>query len=119
MDIAFVQNAQNDVHGDDCRKDQDRFIREGTEEGSSSALKRGLDAGRHVQFLFCSVDGVDRFTQSSAGRQVEGNGDHGELALMVQSERGVGRVEVCKSAERHLYAVGGFHINVFQRVGIL
>src|SRR5215469_4679689 len=38
---------------------------------------------------------------------------------MVQSKCGVRRVEVRKGAERHLCAVGGFHVNVFQRVGIL
>src|SRR5437763_137109 len=74
--------------------------------------KRSLQASRHIQFLLHAVDGVDGVAQGCARREVEGNGDDGKLALMVQRERGAGRVEARKGAERDLRAVGGLDVNI-------
>src|SRR5215471_3378328 len=62
VDVAFIQNPENDVHGDYGGENQNRLIRERPEKSRSSSLERGLYAGRHVQFLFRPVYGVDRFT---------------------------------------------------------
>ena len=94
MNVALVQNAENDVDGHESRKNQQRLIGQGPEEGSRGALKRGLDARRHVQILLHAIDGVDRIAQSGAGRQVKRNSDHGKLALVVQRERSGARIEV-------------------------
>src|SRR5208282_794019 len=50
------------------------------------ALKRALYAERHANFLLGLVDGFGRFTKRSVGRQVERDGDHGELSLVIDGQ---------------------------------
>src|SRR6266566_1152351 len=119
MDVAFVQNAENDVNGDDRSKNQDWLIRKRPEEGRRGPLKRALNAGWHVQFLLRAVDGVNRIAQRCAWSEVEGERHDGKLALVVPSERRIPGVEMREGTERDLRAVGGFDVKVFQRVRIL
>ena len=46
VDVAFVENAEHDVHGDERGQNQDRFVRERRLERRGRALKAGLDAWR-------------------------------------------------------------------------
>src|SRR3989440_1851928 len=91
----------------------------GVEEGGRGALKRSLDAGRHVQILLDAVDGVNRVAERSIGSKVERERDHGKLTLVVQCQRGGAGLETRERAEGNLRAVGGFYVNVFQRIGVL
>src|SRR6267143_177314 len=119
MNVAFVENAENDVDGNQRSQDQDGLIGQGLEEGRRGALERGLDAGRHVQFQLRAVDGVDRVAERGIGGQIERESDDRKLALMIECEGGGAGLETRKGAERDLCAVGRLYVNVFQRIGIL
>ena len=71
MNVAFVQNAQHDVDGDERGQNQEWFIRERILESRGGALERALNAGRHVQILLDFVDGVDRVAQRGVRSEVE------------------------------------------------
>src|SRR5258708_33145618 len=119
MDVALVQNAENDVDGYESRQDEDGFIDQGLEKSCRGPLEGGLNARRHVQFLFRGVDGVYGVAKRPIGSQIERKSDHGKLALMIERQSVVARVKPREGAERDLRAVGGFYVNVFQRIGIL
>src|SRR5258708_18255442 len=119
MDVALVQNAENDVDGYESRQDEDGFIDQGLEKSCRGPLEGGLNARRHVQFLFRGVDGVYGVAKRPIGSQIERKSDHGKLALMIERQSVVARVKPREGAERDLRAVGGFYVNVFQRMGIL
>jgi len=59
MNEAFVQDAKNDVDGDEGGENQDGLIAKGAEERGGSSLKRRLNTGRHAEAGFGAVDGVD------------------------------------------------------------
>src|SRR6267154_198448 len=119
MNVALVQNAENDVNSYESSQDEDGFIGQGLEKSSRRALESGLNARRHIQFLLCGVDGVHGVAQGPIGSQIERECDDWKLALMIESQSGVARVKPRKGAERDLRAVGRFYINIFQRIRIL
>src|SRR6267143_2011487 len=119
MNVALVENAENDVDGNQGSQDQDGLIGQRLEEGRRGALERGLDAGWHVQFQLRAVDGVDRVAERGIGGQIERESDNRKLALMIEREGGGAGVETREGAERDLRAVGRLYVNVFQRIGIL
>src|SRR5258706_7932206 len=119
MNVAFVENAENDVDGNQGSQDQDGLIGQRLEEGRRGALERGLDAGWHVQFQLRAVDGVDRVAERGIGGQIERESDDRKLTLMIECEGGGAGLETRKGAERDLCAVGRLYVNVFQRIGIL
>src|SRR5467141_466874 len=119
MNVAFVENAENDVDGNQGSQDQDGLIGQRLEEGRRGALERGLDAGWHVQFQLRAVDGVDRVAERGIGGQIERESDDRKLALMIECEGGGAGLETRKRAERDLCAIGRLYVNVFQRIGIL
>jgi len=83
MDVAFVQNAENNVNGDDRSQYQDGLIGKRPEEGGRGALECTLNAGRHVQFLLGTIHGVDGIAERRTRSEVEGNRHDRKLALMV------------------------------------
>ena len=82
-------------------------------------LKAGVERKRHIQLSLDLIDGVHCVAQRSTGRQIERQGDHGKLALMVHGQRRRRLLEMRESAERHLRAVRRIHVDILQRVGIL
>src|SRR5258708_7530435 len=119
MNVALIQNAENDVNSYESSQDEDGFIGQGLEKSSRRALESGLNARRHIQFLLCGVDGVHGVAQGPIGSQIERECDDWKLALMIESESGVARIKAREGAERDLRAVGRFYVNVFQRIRIL
>src|SRR5258708_14880110 len=117
MNVALIQNAENDVNSYESSQDEDGFIGQGLEKSSRRALESGLNARRHVQFLLREVDGIHSVAERPVGSQVERKRDNRKLALMVESESGVARIKAREAAERDLRAVGRFYVNVFQRIG--
>ena len=71
MDIALVEDAQDDVHGDQGRQNQHPLVGEGGLKGLGRPLKPGLNAGRQGQLFLDLVDRVHGVSQGRAGRQVE------------------------------------------------
>src|SRR6266849_4696549 len=142
MDIAFVENAENDVNGDQRGENQDRLVGKRAQEGRGRSLERGLNAWRHAELVFDAVDGVDGFAQRGIGSQIEGKGDYRKLSLVIDRQGGVAGLEARKCAERNLrrwrgadrpgrradggagtgrrgLAGGRAHVDVFQRIGVL
>src|SRR5262249_58197077 len=65
------------------------------------------------------LDDADRFPEGGARREVEGEGDGGELALVIDRERRAIAVEAAERAERHLGAGGRFDVERPERLRIL
>jgi hypothetical protein len=71
VDVAFVQDAEDDVDGDQRGEDQHGLIRQRILERLRRSLEGGLDAGREADLLFGIVDQLDGLAQRDTGRQVE------------------------------------------------
>ena len=56
MNVALVQHAQHDVHGDDGGQDQPAFVGQRSLEGARRSLERCLDAGRHADLAPRAVE---------------------------------------------------------------
>src|SRR5215469_11218323 len=102
MDVAFVQNAQDDVNGDQSSENENRLVGERAQEGRGGALERSLNAGRHADFLLGVVYGVYRVTERSGGGEVERDRNDGKLPLVINGEWRERRLKACERAERYL-----------------
>ena len=100
MDVALVQHAQHDVHGDDGRQNQPAFIGQRCLKGPRRALEASLDAGRQSDLGCGLLNRLHRLAQRSAVAQVEGDGDRRELSLVVDGQRPGGGFEVRDGAQR-------------------
>src|SRR5207245_6067312 len=119
MNVALVQDTENDVNGDEGSQDEDGLIGQGLEKGCRGALEGSLNAGGHVQFLLRAIDGVHGVAERPIGGQIERESDDRKLALMIQREGGVAGIKAREGTERDLRAVGRFYVNIFQRIRIL
>src|SRR5579863_4953711 len=105
MNVAFIENPEDDVDRDDGREDQERFIGQRGLEGGCRALKSPLNAERHVNGLLGLLNRGRGVTERRARRQIERDGDHGELALVVDGQGSGKRFEMGDRAERNGSAV--------------
>ena len=88
-------------------------------ERQRRALEAGAQAGGQAEFALSSGDGRDRLAQGNAGGKVEREGDGGELALVIDSQRsGRGR-EVGEGTQWHLGTTGRAYVDVLQCVRTL
>ncbi len=71
MDIALVKNTQHDINGYERGQNQYWLVAQRCLERCCAALKRGLNAERHSNFLLRFFDGLGRFAQRSIGRQIK------------------------------------------------
>ena len=83
MDVAFIEHAKHDVDRDESGQDEDRFVVQRRLKSPRRALETGLDTRRQPDCLLGLFDCRYGVSQGSAGREIEGHGDHGELPLMV------------------------------------
>ncbi len=100
VDEAFVEHAEDDVDGDERGENQERLIRERVGERRSGALETRLQARGHVQVFLDFVDGGDGAAERCVRREIERDGDGGELALMGDRKRLGGLLEMSKGTER-------------------
>src|SRR6267378_2599368 len=100
MNVAFVENAENDVDGNQGSEDQDGLIGQRLEEGRRGALERGLDEWWHVQFYLRAVDGVDRVAEVGSWGEIERESNHRRIWMMSASKRSGLAIERRKYAER-------------------
>src|ERR1035437_6310129 len=91
VDKALIQHAQNQVHRDAGRQDQDQFVGQPRFKRAGRPLEAGFDAGRHAQVVGNLLDMVNRRAQRRSLRQVERKRDHRELALVVNRNGGRNR----------------------------
>ena len=87
MDEALIEDAEHDVNGDEGGEDQEGLIGERVVEGSGGALEVGLERRREVHLLGQVVDLGDGGAERGVGREIEGDGDRGELALVIDGEQ--------------------------------
>src|SRR6185437_6457669 len=73
-------------------------------------LRRALEAGRRgdrqVDLALDTADGGDGIAQREARRQVEGDGDRGQLALVVDGDRSDAGMHRGERRQWHRYALG-------------
>ncbi len=101
VDVAFVEDAEHDVDGDEGGEDQERLVGQGGFERGGGALESGLNAGGHVQVVLGVVDGCDGVAQRGIRGEIERDGYRGELALMIDGERGRLSLEMRELRQGH------------------
>ena len=102
MDIALIEDAEDDVDGEQRRENEDGLARQRLAEGLRRARETGADPGRQAHFRFHFGDGVDRLAQRHSGSEIEGERDGRELSLMIDGERRLRLLEMGEGRERHL-----------------
>ena len=105
MDVALVENAENEIDHDERREDQERHRRERILEGLGISLEARDDRAWQFQIGFDALDGVRRLAERRALREVEADGDRRELSL-VADRQGLNRRRrpFCEGRKRHLPA---------------
>src|SRR5467141_489361 len=106
MNVAFVENSEDDVDSDESGQDEDRLVGERAQESRGGSLEGGLDAWRHANFFLDLVDGVDRFTLSGVGSEIEGKSHHRELPLVIHGQSRAARFKSGERAKRNLRGWG-------------
>ena len=87
VDVALVEHAEHDVHGDDRGEDQQQLVGERRAEGERRALEVGLHAGRQAELRLRRLDRLHRVAERRAGREVERDRRRRKLADVVDRER--------------------------------
>src|SRR5215813_2112349 len=119
MDVALVEDAQHDVDRDQGGQDEQGLVGQRGLEGLGGALEAGADRGGQAQVVLGRFDGLYGLAQGGAGGEVKGEGDGGELALVVDGQGGGGGGEVGECAQGRGGPVGRAHVDVLQRVRVL
>jgi hypothetical protein len=70
VDVALVQHAQHDVHGDHRRQDEQQRVGQRRLEGQRRALEAGLHRPACRAPAACGVDGLHRLAQRHAGARL-------------------------------------------------
>src|ERR1043166_1953212 len=89
MDVAFVEDAENDIDSHESGQNQKRLVYQRCLKRLGRSLKTGLNARRHPQLLLGFIDGAYCIAKRSTGRKIERNVNHGKLALMIDGKRSV------------------------------
>src|SRR5260370_1439565 len=84
-------------------------------EGLRRALEGAVEGDRRLELGLYFLNLLHRLAQRHARRQVERYGDGGELALVVDGERGRLVAELRHRADRDLRAVPARHVDTRQR----
>ena len=111
VNIAFVQNAEHDVHHQDGDHQQDPQIAQRILECLGRALEAGAD-GVGQSLVGELLTGAHDIAQSVAGLEVEGNGHGRERAVMVDGLRPDVRVEPGQRIERNQLAGGALKYSI-------
>src|SRR3954465_12751049 len=74
MDVAFVQNSEDDVNRQQGGRNKNRLIGPSFLVRSCSALKASMNRGGKLDFVLCLLDNLSGLTKRNIGRQIEGNG---------------------------------------------
>src|ERR1700732_384006 len=119
MDVAFVENAENDVTGDESRENQERLARQGGLESLCRALKTCIDRNWHADFTLGRIDGIHGVAQRDIRSSVKRKGYDRKLALVIHGESRRLLLEAGKRAQWNLRPVRGLHVDNFQRVWVL
>ncbi len=119
VDVAFVENSENDIDGAERGQQEDQVIRNGFLEGLRGSLKAAVNGGRNVKFALSSFDFADGGAEGNARSDVKRKGDGGIKPLVIYRERCVSRFVMSKRTERDYFAGAGRHVNVIEGFGTL
>ena len=86
MDEAFVEDAENDIDGEDGGEDEVGLGFEGGLEGLEGAGELAVHGLRHAELLLEAFYGFGGIAEGDAGGEIEGDGDRGEEAGMVHGQ---------------------------------
>ena len=86
MDEALVKDAEDDIDDQNGDQQQNTQPLQRSLKSLSGALQAGVERRRDTQFLFERLDTRNRLTQRDAGQKVEGQGDCGQLPLMIDRQ---------------------------------
>src|SRR5262249_41780982 len=78
-----------------------------------------MNAERHANLALCLRDGLGGVAQRFARRQIEGNGEHRKLSLVVDRQRRVRSLEMAEGRKRYLRSRDRFHVNPREISGIV
>ena len=107
MEKALVEDAEHDVDDEDRDGQQEPEAAEGGLEDLSGPLEARCHRYRHPQLPARLLHARHRITESDARRQVEREGDGGELSQMRDGQGAESGPEARDRAERDELAVGG------------
>ena len=105
MDQAFVEDAENDVDGDERGEDEIGLVLEGILEGLRGALEGGVDGGGHAHVGLRFLEGRDGVAEGNVGGEIEGERNGRILALVIDGKRSALLVPVGDGGERNHCAV--------------
>ena len=112
MRQALVEHAEHDIDRDQRRQQQQRLRAQRPLEGLDVAGEVGVDGVGDVHAGDRLLDLGGRRLQRHVGRDVVGDGDRGELALMVDHQRRDAAGEPGDRRQRHLRIAVARHVEV-------
>ncbi len=71
MDVAFVEHAEHDVDSHERGKNEDGLVGKRGLESGCGTLELRLETFGQAEFVLSFVDGIHRFTERFARREVE------------------------------------------------
>src|SRR5438045_1776557 len=101
MDVALIKDAENDVHRQQRRQNQEWFVDQRSPESFGGTLKTAEHAAGQAQIVCRLLDSVDRFSERNTWSQIERDRDGRELTLTVDRQRNGLSLEAGESIERH------------------
>ena len=104
MDEALIQDAEDDVNGNESGEDEQRHVGQRISEGCGGALEIGLQPRRHVHILLHFGDSRNCSAERGVGGQIEGNRNRRKLSLMVDRELFGSCFKMRERPERHRIA---------------
>src|ERR1700726_2347173 len=111
MDIALVQDSEDDIDGSKSGEDEQRLGRKRVLEGLRGALKRAVNRWRQSHRKLRRLNLFDGGPQGSPGLEIEGQGNRRKDALVIDGERAARRLEMREGAERNQLAAAGCGID--------
>jgi hypothetical protein len=111
MHEALVQDAENDVDGEQRCRDEQRLGRERELELMCGALKGRLQGIGFADRGLGALNGFHRIAERIAWRKIERERHRCKLALVVDGKRSRSGLERRKLAQRDKASSGSMHIN--------
>ncbi len=117
MDEALIEDAENDVDGDECGEDEPFLVGQRILKRLCCSLESGVDSAGHAELLLLTLERGDSLAKGHVGRQVEGERDGRVLPLVVDGERGTLCCVVGNGRERHHGSGRRLEVDAIERVG--
>ena len=83
VDVALVEHAQHDVHGDHGGQDQDGLVGQRGLERLRRPLEAGPHRGRQAEVALDLLDGAHGVAERGIGGQIEGERHRGKLLSLI------------------------------------